>query len=194
MLKTILLVLVLLIAGFAAYVAMQPGEYAVTRSAVIPGSPATVFGVVNDFHQWDKWSPWAKLDPNMKTTYSGPDMGEGAMYAWEGNDDVGKGKMTITESEPYSHIGIRLEFIEPFASTSQTDFHFKPAANGTEVVWSMSGTNGFMEKAFTMFMDMDAMIGADFEKGLNQMSETVKAMPSEVPEPEPAAEAAASTP
>ena len=99
MLKKILVILLALIAGFAVFVAIQPGEYAVARTVTIPGSPATVFGVVNNFREFNKWSPWAKIDPNMTTTYSGANTGVGSVYEWQGNADVGKGKMTITENE-----------------------------------------------------------------------------------------------
>ncbi|MDZ7639187.1 MAG: SRPBCC family protein [Bryobacterales bacterium] len=174
----ILVVILALLAAFAVFVAIQPAEYAVSRTATIPGSPATVFGMVNDFHEWEKWSPWGKLDPQMTTKYSGPASGAGAVYEWKGNADVGEGKMTITESNANEHIGIRLEFVAPFASVAQTDFHFKPAGEATEVTWSMSGKNGFVEKAFSLFMNMDAMIGADFEKGLNQLAAAVKALPA----------------
>jgi len=128
-----------------------------------------VFGLVNDFHAWDKWSPWAKLDPNMKTTYGGPPSGLGATYAWTGDSKVGEGNMRITESKPPEKVGIRLEFLKPMAGLCQTDFTFKPEAGGTAVSWVMSGTNDFVGKAFSLFMDMDAMIGKDFEKGLGAM-------------------------
>ena len=183
MLMKILAVLLALLAAFAVFVAIQPAVYTVSRTATIPGSPATVFGMVNDFHEWENWSPWGKLDPKMTTKYSGPASGVGADYEWKGNADVGEGKMTITESEANKHIGIRLEFVAPFASVAQTDFHFKPSGEATEVIWNMSGKNGFMEKAFSLFMNMDAMIGADFEKGLNQLAASVKATPAKGVQP-----------
>jgi uncharacterized protein YndB with AHSA1/START domain len=186
LLKKILVILLALIAGFAVFVAIQPGEYAVARTVTIPGSPATVFGVVNNFREFNKWSPWAKIDPNMTTTYSGADTGVGSVYEWQGNADVGKGKMTITESKPYEQIAIRLEFFEPFASVADTAFLFRPSGENTEVTWQMNGKNGFAEKAITLFMDMEGMIGKDFEKGLSQLSDVVKAMPTEEPEPAPA--------
>lgn len=186
MLKKILVILLALIAGFAVFVAIQPGEYAVARTVTIPGSPATVFGVVNNFQEFNKWSPWAKIDPNMTTSYTGADTGVGSVYQWQGNAEVGKGKMTITESKPYERIAIRLEFFEPFASVADTAFLFRPSGENTEVTWQMNGKNGFAEKAITLFMDMEGMIGKDFEKGLSQLSDVVKAMPTEEPEPAPA--------
>lgn len=192
MLMKILLIIVLLVTVAAVFISLRPAEYTVSRSETVPRPPEAVFAMVNNFHEWEKWSPWAKLDPQMTTTYSGPESGVGASYAWQGNSDVGSGKMTITESNPYEKVGIRLEFIDPFASVAQTDFRFEPVPNGTKVTWMMEGHNGFIEKAFTLFMDMDALIGADFEKGLNQMSAAAAALPVEEAKPIP--EAATTTP
>jgi hypothetical protein len=113
----------------------------------------------------------------MKTTYSGPESGQGASYAWVGNDDVGEGKMTIAESHPGQHVKIDLEFIKPFAAKNVTEFMFKPAGDTTEVTWSMSGKNGFMGKAMCLVMSMDKMVGGDFEKGLAQMKNVVETSP-----------------
>jgi hypothetical protein len=173
MIKKILLygvvVIVLIIAIFCVVVAMQPARYTVERSTTINAPAPAVFAQVNDFHKWEAWSPWAKMDPNMKTTYSGPPAGNGAAYSWVGNSDVGEGRMTITESRPSDLIKIKLEFIKPFAATNATDFTFTPQGNQTNVKWSMTGEKNFITKAFTMFMNMDKMVGDDFEKGLLQM-------------------------
>ena len=165
----ILGVILLVIVVFCAIVAMQPSEYNVTRTAVVNAPPEKVFDQVNDFHKWNAWSPWAKLDPNMKTTYSGPESGQGASYSWTGNDQVGEGKMTIAESHPGQHIKIDLEFIKPWQAKNNTEFIFTPEGNGTKVTWNMSGTNNFTGKAFGMLMNMDKMIGDDFAKGLAQL-------------------------
>lgn len=170
MLTKILLVLAALLAGLVILIALQPAGYQVSRTATIAAPQERVFGLVNDFHKWDSWSPWAKLDPAMKTTYEGAPSGAGAVYSWVGNDTVGEGRMTITESQPYQHVGIKLEFIKPFASTSQTRFAFKDEGGKTNVIWTMNGQNNFLTKAFCLFMGgMDKMIGPDFEKGLSQM-------------------------
>jgi Polyketide cyclase / dehydrase and lipid transport len=173
MVKKILLygvvVIVLIIAVFCVVVAMQPAHYTVERSTTINAPAPAVFAQVNDFHKWEAWSPWAKMDPNMKTTYSGPPAGNGAVYSWAGNKDVGEGRMTITESRPSDLIKIKLEFIKPFAATNATDFTFTPQGNATNVKWTMTGEKNFITKAFTMFMNMDKMVGDDFEKGLLQM-------------------------
>ena len=173
MLKKILLgivvMLVVLIAVCLVLVMMQPAHYQVERSATINAPAPTVFALVNDFHKWDSWSPWAKMDPAMKQTFEGASAGTGAMYSWAGNSQVGEGRMTIIESRPSDLIRIKLEFIKPFAATNVTDFTFTPSGNSTNVKWTMSGENNFIGKAFSLFMNMDKMIGADFEKGLAQM-------------------------
>ena len=167
-LKRVLGVLVLLLIVFVIVVATRPGEYQVTRSGKIAAPPAVVFAQVNDFNKWEAWSPWAKIDPQMKKTIEGP-AGVGATYHWVGNKDVGEGRMTIAESQTNDFVRIKLEFIKPFESVCATEIAFKGEGNDTTVTWSMSGTNGFVAKAFCMFMDMDKMIGADFEKGIAQM-------------------------
>jgi uncharacterized protein YndB with AHSA1/START domain len=169
MLKKILIAVVAILACFAVVAAMQPPSFTVTRSATIAAPPAETFALVNDFHQWEAWSPWAKLDPAMKTTYSGSPAGTGAVYTWAGNSDVGEGRMEIIESQPTGRIGIKLDFLKPFASTSTTVFTFKPEGNGTAVNWTMSGENNFISKAFSLFASMDKMIGPDFERGLAQL-------------------------
>ena len=175
--KIILSVLAVLVIGIVVVgilVSMQPDEYTVVRSATFNAPPEKVFEQVNDFRNWKVWSPWEKLDPNMKTTLSGPESGKGAGYAWIGNDDVGEGKMTIVESRPFEMVGIDLEFLQPFAMRSRSDFTFKPEGGGTNVTWTMKGENGVVGKAFSLVMDMDSMIGKDFEKGLAQMKPIVE--------------------
>ena len=173
MIKKILLgaivVIVLVCVIGCVVVAMQPSSYQVERSVTINAPAPVVFAQVNDFHKWEAWSPWAKMDPNMKTTYSGPPAGTGAVYSWTGNSDVGEGRMTITDSVPSTLIKIKLEFLKPFAATNATNFMFVTQGNQTQVKWSMSGEKNFVMKGFTMFMNMDKMVGDDFEKGLAQM-------------------------
>ena len=176
--KLILGLLALIVIGvavFCAVVAMQPADFKITRSATFNAPPEKVFEQVNDFHKWEAWSPWAKIDPNMKATYSGAATGTGASYAWLGNDEVGEGKMTITESHPSDLVKIDLEFIRPFAAKNVTDFSIKPNGGRSDVTWTMTGTNNFMMKAFGMVMNMDKLVGGDFEKGLAQMKPIVEA-------------------
>src|SRR5262249_32938667 len=128
-----------------------------------------VFAQVNDLHKWEGWSPWAKLDPTMKQTYEGQPAGTGAIYSWNGNRNVGEGRMTITESRPDDLVGIKLEFMRPFAGTNDVEFTFKPDGKQTVVTWSMAGNKNFITKAFGLVMSMDKMVGGMFEQGLGQL-------------------------
>lgn len=175
MLKKVLQGLGALIVAFIGVVATQPGAYKVTRTASIAAPPEAVFNLINDFHQWEGWSPWAKLDPSMKTTYSGPASGIGAKYHWLGNDQVGEGRMTILSSDPASTVKINLEFIKPFESESVTTFTLSPDGAGTRVEWAMEGQSNFLTKAFTLFSSMDSTVGPDFERGLAQMKQLAEA-------------------
>ena len=171
MFKKIVLGIVVLLIVLAVVIQLQPATFSVTRAAAIGAPPEKVFELVNDFHNWQRWSPWAALDPAAKYTYSGPASGNGAVCAWTGNDSVGEGRMTILASEPFTHIAIELEFFKPFPSTARNDFHFSAGNNGTEVTWTMSGDNNFLAKAVCLFMGgMDKMIGPDFERGLALMN------------------------
>jgi len=150
----------------AVVIATRPAHFRVTRRAQIHAPSATVFPLIDDFHRWPQWSPWEKLDPHMKKTFSGPPAGTGAQYAWVGNDKAGEGRMTITESKPERLVSMKLEFLKPFASTSQASFVLTPRDQTTQVEWSMEGENGFVAKAFCLVMDMDKLVGKDFEEGL----------------------------
>jgi hypothetical protein len=175
MLKKILVGLVALVFAFVVVVALQPADYRVVRNATISGPTSGPFAHVNDFHKWEAWSPWAKIDPTMKQTYEGPSSGAGAIYTWSGNSEVGEGRMTLLESRPGELVKIKLDFIKPFASTADTEFSFKPEGGQTVVTWSMSGEKNFMSKAFCMFVSMDKMVGGDFEQGLAQLKSVVEA-------------------
>lgn len=166
MLAKILIALAALVAVFLVIVALQPSDFRIMRSTTISAPPAVVFAQVNDFHRWDAWSPWAKLDPAAKASFSGAPAGTGAVFDWDGNKEVGAGRMTITESRPAERIGIKLEFFKPMAGNSRAEFIFKPEGRQTAVTWSMSGTNNFMAKAVCLFMNMDKMVGGQFEQGL----------------------------
>lgn len=156
-------------------IARQPSEYRVERTAEISAPPEAVFAHVNELRKWDGWSPWAKLDPQVKNTFEGPTAGNGAIFKWSGNDKVGEGKLSILESRPHELIHMRLEFIRPFADTSETDFAFEPRGEKTTVTWSMAGKKDFMGKAVCMFMDMDKCLGGSFEEGLANLKGVVEA-------------------
>lgn len=169
MLKKIAIAVLVLVVLFIGFVATRPSTYTVKRSATIAAGPDKIFPMVTDFHQWSTWSPWEALDPQMTRTFDGATSGVGAIYSWKGNDQVGEGRMTIEESRPNEYVKIKLEFIKPWAATNRTELSLRPAGNSTEVEWTMSGTHDFMGKAFTLFMNMDTMIGKDFEKGLQSI-------------------------
>ena len=177
MLKIILIAIAVIVVVFLVVVALQPSEFRVARSTTISGPAPAVFAQVNDFHKWEAWNPWGKIDPAMKQTYEGAPAGIGAIYTWVGNNEVGEGRMTLTESRPNDLIRIKLEFMKPFAATNTAEFTFKPEGNQTAVTWSMSGKNNFMAKAIHLFMNMDKMIGGQFEKGLAEMKSVVEAAP-----------------
>jgi hypothetical protein len=173
--RKIFIALLVIIAIFAVIVAVQPADYRVERSATINAPQPVVFAQVNDFHNWEGWSPWAKLDPAAKNSFEGPPAGAGSIFRWSGNDKVGEGLMTILESQPSDRVKIKLDFIRPFADTANVDFAFKPQGDQTAVTWSMSGHRNFMAKAICLFMNMDKMVGGDFEKGLAQMKTAAEA-------------------
>jgi hypothetical protein len=175
MLKKILIAVAVVIALFLVVVALQPGEFRVTRSATMAAPPDAVFPQVNELRKWAAWNPWEKLDPAMKLTYEGPASGVGAAYAWVGNKDVGEGRMTITESRLNESVQFKLEFFKPMAGLCAAEFTFKPQGNQTVVTWTMTGKNNFIAKAMCLFMNMDKMIGDQFEKGLAQMKTIVEA-------------------
>jgi uncharacterized protein YndB with AHSA1/START domain len=161
--------LAVLIAGFLIVVAARPNAFRVERSTTIAAPAEAIFGLINDLQSWASWSPYEKLDPNTKHKFEGPRQGVGASCSWAGNSKVGEGKMTIVESKPYERVTMRLEFLKPFKGTNQGQFTLRPATNGVGVTWSMSGETGFICKMFSMFMNMDRMIGKEFETGLADM-------------------------
>src|SRR5688572_18318897 len=171
----ILLALVIIASLFFVILVGRPDEFKVARSATIAAPPAAVFEQVNDFHKWDNWSPWAKLDPACKNTFSGAVAGKDAGFAWAGNNKVGEGRMTITESQPPQLIRINLEFLKPFKATNTAEFIFKPEGNQTAVTWKMFGKNNFMSKVFGLFVDCEKMVGKDFEKGLASLKSITEA-------------------
>jgi hypothetical protein len=188
MLKKIALAAVVLLAVLAIAIATRPSEYRVSRSQSIDAAASGVYSQVADFRRWKAWSPWEKLDPSMQTEYAGDAGVPGASYAWKGNEKVGEGRMTILDARPGQLIEIKLEFIKPFASVAKTRFDFTPQGGTTKVTWTMDGHNDFVGKAFSLVMDMDKMVGGDFERGLAQLkaiaeSEAVKPASAQAPAP-----------
>jgi len=173
--KTILLIFGTGVAVFLGVVALQPSEFRITRSTTIAAPAEEVFAQVNDFHNWEAWSPWAKLDPTAKSTFEGPPSGTGAVFKWSGNEQIGEGTMTLTESRPTDLVAVKLEFVKPFAGTSTAEFTFQSQGEKkTFVTWSMSGHNDFLSKAVCLFMNMDKTLGGQFEQGLASMKSVVE--------------------
>jgi hypothetical protein len=167
MLKKILIALLAIIAIFLIIVALQPSEFHVERTA-------TVFDQVSDFHKWDAWSPWAKLDPNAKITFEGPPSGTGTIMTWAGNNQVGEGKMTLTESRPNELVKINVDIVKPMEGSSTTEFAFEPEGDQTAVSWSMSGHHNFLGKAMCLVMNGKKMMSDIMDKGLANMKTVVE--------------------
>jgi hypothetical protein len=160
-------VVVLLLIVLVVFIATRPADFKLSRSRTLSAPANVIWASVNDFHQWPAWSPWEKIDPELKREYSGPPEGTGSSYFWSSeNAKAGVGRMTITDAQPSQSVSIRLEFIKPFTATNSVKFEFVPSASGTNVTWSMTGRRNFMMKAFCIFMNMKKMVGPDFERGL----------------------------
>ena len=175
MLRKLALGALVVVAALALYVATRPAEFHIERATTIAAPPERIFPLVNDFRAWPRWSPYERKDPSMTRMLGGAESGVGATYAWDGNEDVGAGRMMITESVPERRIGIRLEFLRPMTATNEVAFVFEPVAEGTRVVWGMDGRNGFLGKLAALLLDVDAMVGADFEAGLAALRSAAEA-------------------
>jgi uncharacterized protein YndB with AHSA1/START domain len=165
----ILVIVLLLILVLVIFAMTKPNEFSIRRSISIHAPAERVYALIVDFRRWVTWSPWEKLDRAMTKTMAGAEVGPGAIYSWEGNKKVGAGRMEIIAAEPYSRIEIKLNFFRPFAAENRTVFTLIPAGEGTNVTWQMTGVNNLMFKIMGIVMNMDRMIGRDFEKGLAAM-------------------------
>jgi len=174
MLKKILLTVAVLLVVLLGYAATRPDTFQVERSTRIHASPEAVATLLSDFHHWSTWSPWEKLDPEMQRTHSGAPSGVGAVYAWEGNSKVGAGRMEVLEATPTSTV-IQLDFLKPFETHNIAEFTLRPDGEYTEVVWKMHGPMPYLSKVMSVFMDMDRMIGPDFEAGLANLKAAAEA-------------------
>lgn len=173
MIKKLLLGLVAIIALILVAAAFQSDDLNVTRSATISSPPEAVFKVVNDFRQWDAWSPWSKLDPNMKKSLEGPPEGVGAVYKWSGNNEVGEGTTKLVDSKANERIDMKLEFVRPFEGSSDVKFTFAPEGAGTKVTWAMQSKKPFIGKVMGLFMDCEKMCGDQFSEGLANLDKVV---------------------
>lgn len=166
---TVFVVILLAILALLGVAATRPGQFRIERSATIQASPERIFPLINDFHRWQAWSPYERKAPAMERSYEGPKVGEGAIYGWNGNKDIGSGRMQITESIPSSRIEIRLEFFAPFKATNTAEFVLEPHGEGTRVTWAMHGRSSFMHKLMGLVFNMDKLVGKDFEEGLGHL-------------------------
>jgi carbon monoxide dehydrogenase subunit G len=169
MLKKIALAVLAIIVVILGLAAMKPDTFSVKRTISIKAPPEKVAALITDFHQWGSWSPWEHLDPAMKRTFTGPASGKGAIYEWEGNKEVGKGRMEIMDASTPANTVIKLDFLQPFESHNTTEFTLVPHGDMTNVSWDMTGPMPFISKIMSVFASMDSMIGKDFEKGLSNM-------------------------
>ncbi|MFT3781802.1 MAG: SRPBCC family protein [Nibricoccus sp.] len=178
MFKKIIIGLVAVIVLFLAYAATRPADFRVERSATLAASPAALFAQVNDHHNFNKWNPFLKVDPNVKNTYSGPESGVGAVCSWDGNRDIGAGSSTIVESKPGELVRMRMDWKRPMEGTATVDFTFRPVGDKTVVTWAMYGKNNFLGKVMSIFMDCDKMCGPPFEQGLADLGKVAAATPA----------------
>jgi uncharacterized protein YndB with AHSA1/START domain len=170
MFQVLAIVAIIIVGGIAAFAATRPNSFRIQRSARIKAPPETIFPLIEDFHRWEAWSPWEKLDPALKRLYSGAEKGPGAVYQWEGNKNVGYGRMEISESAPPSKLVIKLDFIKPFEAHNTVEFTLVPENGGTQVTQAMYGPSPFMSKLMGLFMNMDKMVGGKYEEGLANLA------------------------
>ncbi len=170
-------VVVVVVAALLGFAATKPDAYRVQRIASIKAAPEKIFALINDFHRWGSWSPWEKLDPGMKKTHSGAANGQGAVYEWEGNKKVGKGRMEITQTSPPSKVTIKLDFLKPFEAHNTAEFTLDGQGDSTNVTWAMHGRQPYMFKVMTLFLSMDKMVGKDFETDLANLKSITESKP-----------------
>lgn len=163
---TIVIVIAALVGLLLVFAAMRPDAFRVERSIEVNAPPEKVYALLDDFHEWPKWSPWEKMDPAMQRTHSGERRGPGAAYAWKGNKKVGEGRMEIVDSAPPARLVIKLDFLKPFEAHNTVELTVTKRGAGTHLTWAMFGPANFITKLMGIFMNMDRMIGKDFEAGL----------------------------
>lgn len=169
MIRKIALALVVLIAALLLYATTRPGDTYVERSITIQAPPEKIYPHINDFHRWSAWSPYEHIDPAMRRTHSGSPSGKGAVYAWEGNSEVGTGRMEIVDTTDPTMVQIRLDFTAPIEAHNVATFHIEPEGNATRVTWAMDGRTPYLGKLMGIFVNMDAMIGGAFAEGLAKL-------------------------
>jgi uncharacterized protein YndB with AHSA1/START domain len=168
MFTTIAIIIVLLIAAILIFAATKPDSFRIERSTSIKAPPEKIAAYLTDFHQWTAWSPWEGKDPAMARTYSGAASGKGAVYDWKGNKNVGTGSMEILDVQPQK-VTIKLDFLSPFEAHNTAEYSLEPQGDSTKLTWAMFGPSNFMSKVMSVFMNMDKMVGPDFEAGLAKL-------------------------
>lgn len=169
MLKALAVIAAILVVAAAVvlvWAATKPDTFRVERSATIKAPPEKIFPLIADFHQWGRWSPYETRDPDMKRIYGGAERGKGANYAWEGDSNVGTGHMEILDAPAPQKVAIKLDFLKPFEAHNIAEFTLQPKGDGTRVTWAMQGPTPFIGKIMHVFINMDRMVGTDFEAGL----------------------------
>ena len=166
MLTFVVIAVVLPVAAVLVLAARKSDTFRIERAAAIKAPPDRLFALINDFHNWTSWSPWEKMDPAMKRSYGGASAGKGAVYEWEGNKKVGKGRMEIVDVVPSRAVTIKLDFLKPFEAHNTAAFTLAPQGDATLVTWAMYGPLPYIGKVMHVFMNMDRMVGKDFEAGL----------------------------
>jgi hypothetical protein len=166
MIKLIAIAVAVPVAGILLFAASRPDAFRIERSATIKAPPEKIYAQVNDLRAWTAWSPWERIDPALKRSYSGPQAGKGAAYAWEGNKDVGSGRMEITDAVPAAKITIKLDFLKPFEAHNTAEFAFTRQGDATTVTWAMYGPSPYLSKLIGLVFNMDRMVGGQFETGL----------------------------
>jgi hypothetical protein len=159
-------IVVIAVAAVLVFAASKPDTFSLHRSASINAPPEKIFAILNDFRNWGLWSPWEKMDPELKRTYSGAASGKGAIYAWEGNSKAGQGRMEITDASPPFKLTLNLDFVRPFEAHNVVEFVLKPVGGATSVTWAMQGRRPYIAKVIGVVVDMDKVVGKDFESGL----------------------------
>ena len=170
----ILAVIIIAIIAILAYASTQPDAFRVERSTLIMAPPEAIYPFIADFHRWTAWSPWEHRDPALRRTYSGPEQGLGSIYEWQGNKNVGEGRMEIIEATTPSKIRIKLDFLKPFEAHNTAEFTLSPEGGATALNWAMYGSSPFMAKVMGLFMSMDKMVGKDFEAGLASLKKAAE--------------------
>lgn len=171
MFKKISLIAAGIIVAILVLAAFKPDEFRVERSVHIKAPPEKIFPLISDLHAFSTWSPYEKLDPAMKRSYSGPASGKGAAYEWQGDKNVGHGRMEITNAAAPNSVLIQLDFLEPFEAHNTAAFTLKPEGDGTVVTWAMFGPANYMSKLMSVFFSIDKMVGTQFEEGLANLKQ-----------------------